>query len=62
MNEQQRSDKHLLPTEAFYTSKIGPKIDDKEVNAEFFANEKQFKLPYGSIDLIFNHKNVWANL
>ena len=35
---------------------------------EFFKNEgklkvaKTEKLPYQQIDVIFNHKNVWANL
>ena len=52
-NERQREDKHLLPqTENFIdplTKQKGKIKDD-------------YKLPYQAIDIIFNHKNVWANM
>ena len=44
-----RQDKHLLPTESFF-------VGSKKVVDDFT------KLPFQSIDLIFNHKNIWANL
>lgn len=44
-----REDKHLLPIENFKDKKSG-KILEKLV------------LPYSHIDIIFNHKNIWANL
>ena len=45
-----RQDKHLLPNESFTDLKGKKVVDD-------FG-----KLPFQSIDLIFNHKNIWANL
>lgn len=45
-----RQDKHLLPNESFFDLKNKKVVDD-------FG-----KLPFQSIDLIFNHKNIWANL
>ena len=48
--ELMREDRHLLPVEKFIDPLTGEKVDDK------------FKLPFGSIDVIFNHKNIWANL
>lgn len=49
-NERNRSDKHILPQE-FKDPVTGKKhIDD-------FG-----KLPFSTIDVIFNHKNMWANL
>jgi len=47
--ETKRVDKHLLPVENFYDKKSG-KAPESVV------------LPYANIDLIFNHKNIWANL
>lgn len=47
--ELMRQDKHLLPQE-FKDAQGRPHKDD-------FG-----KLPYSTIDLIFNHKNIWANL
>jgi len=46
--EAGREDKHVLPIEVFY---------DQEEN-----KLENIDLPYIQIDLIFNHKNVWANL
>jgi len=46
--EKKRTDKHILPVENFY-DKIGKKLDHTF-------------LPYVNIDIIFNHKNIWANL
>jgi hypothetical protein len=48
-NEMKRRDKHLLPVENFYI-----KNDKKPL--------EKVPLPYSHIDLIFNHKNIWANL
>ena len=45
-----RQDKHLLPIEYFKDK------DNKKVVDDFT------KLPFQSIDLIFNHKNISANL
>ena len=49
--EQQRLDKHLLPHDKFYDHKTGAEVLSSAAG-----------VPYASIDLIFNHKNVWANL
>mmetsp|Transcript_35916 Transcript_35916/g.55150 ORF Transcript_35916/g.55150 Transcript_35916/m.55150 type:complete len:310 (-) Transcript_35916:249-1178(-) len=49
--EKMRPDKHLLPIEKF----IDP-VTKKKVVDDFG------KLPFHTIDLIFNHKNIWANL
>jgi hypothetical protein len=48
--EKMRSDKHILPIEDFKDPATGKKVVDGE------------KLPFQTIDLIFNHKNIWANL
>ena len=45
-----RADKHLLPVDDFRDPVTKKKIDDG------------FKLPFHTIDIIFNHKNVYANL
>ena len=47
-----REDKHLIPVEPheFIVPKTGKKAKDPG------------KLPYGQIDIIFNHKNIWCNL
>ena len=50
-NELMRKDKHLLPVDKFYDNKTGRQVKD-----DFD------KLPFSSVDIIFNHKNVWANL
>lgn len=47
--DQKRSDKHLLPIDKFYEKGDSNPVPSIEV-------------PYASIDLIFNHKNAWANL
>ena len=47
--EKKRIDKHIWPVESFYDKKTGKTVE--KVN-----------LPYSQIDLIFNHKNIWANL
>lgn len=47
--EKQRLDKHLLPNETFR---------DWRNNATIPSGV----LPYAQVDLIFSHKNVWANL
>lgn len=47
-----RQDKHLLPVEKFTDA-----VTSKEVKMD-----KDVKLPYPAIDIIFNHKNMWANL
>lgn len=52
----------MLPIDIFKDPHNGKRIDDKEENKEFFEKEKYFRLPFGTIDLIFNHKNIWANL
>ena len=52
-NERRRKDKHLLPQEK---KMFKDPATGKVVKDEFT------KLPFQSIDIIFNHKNVWANL
>lgn len=42
-------DKHLLPVESFYDKRTGKDVEG-------------MALPYSTVDLVFNHKNVWANL
>lgn len=42
-------EKHLLPKD----------IIDPKTKKKF---EDDFKLPFHSIDIIFNHKSIWANL
>ncbi|TNV87010.1 hypothetical protein FGO68_gene4983 [Halteria grandinella] len=49
--EKQRLDKHLLPVEYFKSWKTGSG-----------ENLPAGVLPYAQIDLLFNHKNIWANL
>jgi hypothetical protein len=48
--EKKRKDKHLLPVEDFKDPVTGKKVVD------------DFKLPFHTLDIIFNHKNIWANL
>lgn len=48
--EKSRPDKHLLPIDEFKDPVTKKKVLD------------DFKLPFQTIDLIFNHKNIWANL
>ena len=50
---KERKDKHLLPVETFY--KLG-EVEKKRNEAP------KVELLYSEIDLIFNHKNIWANL
>ena len=50
-NEKMRADKHLLPVEKFTDP-----VTKKKVVDDFG------KLPFHTVDLIFNHKNIWANL
>jgi len=52
-NERQRPDKHLLPVEKkeFRDPKTGKQVEDE-----------WGKLPFQTIDIIFNHKNIWSNL
>lgn len=50
--EKQRHDKHLLPIEKFFDPVTGTLVPWTEPGP----------LPYTQIDVIFNHKNVWANL
>ena len=47
--ERKRTDKHLLPIDHFYDKKSGKELE-------------KLVLPYSTIDLVFNHKNIWANL
>lgn len=49
LDEEMNPEKHLLPKDI-----INPKTKKK--------HEDDFKLPYHSIDIIFNHKGIWANL
>jgi hypothetical protein len=49
--EQDRADKHRLPRNAEF---LDPVTGAKPVD--------DFKLPFQAIDIIFNHKNIWANL
>lgn len=50
-DEMMRPDKHLLPVEEFHDPITGEKIvDDFD------------KLPFHTVDIIFNHKNIYANL
>jgi hypothetical protein len=49
--EEKRPDKNFLPIETFV---------DEETGYTYPANPHL--LPYKSLDLIFNHKNIWANL
>lgn len=56
--EANRADKHRLPKDDEFKYKKedgGGKVKD-----EFNRGEK--KLPYHNLDIIFNHKNIWANL
>ena len=58
--QRQAPDKHLLPKDDFYECLPREEIDRKKKR-----NEKPLpieKLPYGQIDVIFNHKNIWGNL
>ena len=50
LDEQMNPQKHLLPKDIFIKGDRSKKFDDK------------MKLPFPSIDVIFNHKNIWANL
>jgi hypothetical protein len=45
-----RDDKHLLPVDEFKCAVTKKIVKD------------DFKLPFSTIDIIFNHKNIWANL
>lgn len=56
-NERVREDKHLLPIDKFADPDQPPKNGKTTHVVDSFS-----KLPFGTIDLIFNHKNVWANL
>eukprot|EP00347_Sterkiella_histriomuscorum_P007723 403347806 len=47
--EKKRVDKHIWPVETFYDKRYG-------------RNAEKVVLPYSQIDVIFNHKNIWANL
>lgn len=49
LDEQMNPEKHLLPKEICIPGTKTKHNDD-------------FKLPFPSIDIIFNHKNIWANL
>ncbi len=49
--DAQKKDKHLYPKEKFKDFKTG-----------FEEPANPHRLPYSHVDLIFNHKNVWANL
>jgi hypothetical protein len=58
-NEEKRKDKHLLPVE--------PKdFKDPKAKGQAMVDDKKEwdgqKLPFQQVDIIFNHKNVWANL
>jgi len=48
--ERCRDDRYILPVEVFKD----PTNKNKKV--------KDIKLPFSTVDLIFNHKNVWCNL
>ena len=50
-DEMMRPDKHLLPVEEFHDPVTG------EVVVDDFD-----KLPFHTIDLMFSHKNIYANL
>lgn len=50
LDEQMNPQKHLLPKDIFINGDRSKKFNDP------------IKLPFPSIDLIFNHKNIWANL
>ena len=52
MKQAIQKDIHLLPVEKFFDHNNG----NAEVKDDFG------KLPYPQIDLIFNHKNIFANL
>lgn len=47
LDEQMNPEKHLLP---------------KEIKNGKKKHEDGFKLPFHSLDVIFNHKGMWANL
>ena len=49
--DAQKKDKHLYPKEKFTDFKTGK---DEPSNHD--------RVPYSHVDLIFNHKNIWANL
>lgn len=49
--DAQKKDKHLYPKEKFKDFKTG--LEEPS---------NRHRVPYSHVDLIFNHKNVWANL
>jgi hypothetical protein len=48
LKEEGRKDKHLLPVNTFY-------YEDNTAIKEVF-------LPYETIEVIFNNKNIWINM